>query len=598
MPCTRYPRLGRGGAPAAAISSSRMTSNTVGRSWPPKRAGQLSPKKPASNSAVCHSAWRAQYSSSVDDVGSPGLFSASHAAKARPELGFGGRVTKVHRSPPTAFAAARAVARRRRRTTATTAARAAGTRARCTPTCSRSRRAPAPRSRTRCARRGRSTPWRRGPRATASSGARLSTAHAACNETLSEPSIRQCASASRCCTAWNEPTGTPYCRRSAAYATVTSSTPRITPTRSALVSARPSAVHAREIVGGEQPSCSATASTPAFRAGISRTAPRRSVPPRGPVDRHPREPEAVAVRRPTRTRRVAAVGVDGVERRAVVAPAHDRASVSAAENATTAPSTAGAPARRGEVARQHRTGERARRPRRPERVGDDRGLDAAREWCRRSPVVARARANRRRAPRPRAACARVASSRSATVVGPSSRASCRADRRSSACSGVSRVSTSGREDRDAGGAGRAVELRVADLRIAGHLPVAGLAAQLQHDLVHLPQARRADRLAVRDEAAVGVDRAACRRSRARRRRRAAPARRRRRSRSRRGGSLPRPRRCPAAGSRRRRPVRCPPSRTRPATRRRSRPAVSSIGSHGLCTSNAPSRRVRTVVARR
>ena len=29
---------------------------------------------------------------------------------------------------------------------------------------------------------------------------------------------------------------------------------------------------------------------------------------------------------------------------------------------------------------------------------------------------------------------------------------------------------------------------------------------------------------------------------------------------------------------------------------RRRPAVSSIGSHGLCTSNAPSRRVRTVVA--
>ncbi len=28
------------------------------------------------------------------------------------------------------------------------------------------------------------------------------------------------------------------------------------------------------------------------------------------------------------------------------------------------------------------------------------------------------------------------------------------------------------------------------------------------------------------------------------------------------------------------------------------PTVCSIGSHGLCTSNAPSRRVRTVVARR
>ena len=28
---------------------------------------------------------------------------------------------------------------------------------------------------------------------------------------------RTSASASRCCTAWNEPIGTPYCRRSAAY---------------------------------------------------------------------------------------------------------------------------------------------------------------------------------------------------------------------------------------------------------------------------------------------------------------------------------------------------------------------------------------------
>src|SRR5438046_2158968 len=56
-----------------------MTSNTVGRSRPPNRAGQLSPKKPASKSAVCHSAWRAQYSSSVDDVGRPGLLCASHA---------------------------------------------------------------------------------------------------------------------------------------------------------------------------------------------------------------------------------------------------------------------------------------------------------------------------------------------------------------------------------------------------------------------------------------------------------------------------------------------------------------------------------------
>jgi hypothetical protein len=32
IPWTRYPRLGRGGAPAAASSSSRMTSKTAGRS--------------------------------------------------------------------------------------------------------------------------------------------------------------------------------------------------------------------------------------------------------------------------------------------------------------------------------------------------------------------------------------------------------------------------------------------------------------------------------------------------------------------------------------------------------------------------------------
>src|SRR5262245_50574340 len=75
MPWTRYPRLGRGGAPAPASSSSRMTSKTAGRSWPPKREGQERPKKPASYSAVCHSACRAQYSSSVEETGRPGLCS-------------------------------------------------------------------------------------------------------------------------------------------------------------------------------------------------------------------------------------------------------------------------------------------------------------------------------------------------------------------------------------------------------------------------------------------------------------------------------------------------------------------------------------------
>src|SRR5215831_4940384 len=79
IPWTRYPRLGRGGAPAAASSSSRMTSKTEGRSCPPKRDGQDRPKKPASYSAVCHSACRAQYSSSVDETGRPGLCSAIQA---------------------------------------------------------------------------------------------------------------------------------------------------------------------------------------------------------------------------------------------------------------------------------------------------------------------------------------------------------------------------------------------------------------------------------------------------------------------------------------------------------------------------------------
>ena len=39
----------------------------------------------------------------------------------------------------------------------------------------------------------------------------------------------------------------------------------------------------------------------------------------------------------------------------------------------------------------------------------------------------------------------------------------------------------------------------------GHLPFARVAAQLQHDLVHLAHPRRADGLAVGDEPAVGVD---------------------------------------------------------------------------------------------
>ena len=44
--------------------------------------------------------------------------------------------------------------------------------------------------------------------------------------------------------------------------------------------------------------------------------------------------------------------------------------------------------------------------------------------------------------------------------------------------------------------------------VARDLPLPRLAAKLRHDLEHLAQARRADRLAVREAAAVGVDREA------------------------------------------------------------------------------------------
>ena len=109
--------------------------------------------------------------------------------------------------PQTRPLAAGAAARRRRRTTGRRAAHGAGRRGRCSPTCSPSRRAPAPRSRRPCARRARSRPWprarRRGPRR-ARAGRRPTTAYSA---TLNAPSIRQRASARRCCTAWNVPIG-------------------------------------------------------------------------------------------------------------------------------------------------------------------------------------------------------------------------------------------------------------------------------------------------------------------------------------------------------------------------------------------------------
>src|SRR4051794_31019876 len=55
-------------------------------------------------------------------------------------------------------------------------------------------------------------------------------------------------------------------------------------------------------------------------------------------------------------------------------------------------------------------------------------------------------------------------------------------------------------------AGGAVDLREPYARRAGHLTRAGLAPQLQHDLVDLAQPGRADRLAVGEAAAVRVDR--------------------------------------------------------------------------------------------
>src|SRR5436190_17453869 len=63
----------------------------------------------------------------------------------------------------------------------------------------------------------------------------------------------------------------------------------------------------------------------------------------------------------------------------------------------------------------------------------------------------------------------------------------------------------GFQDHDAGQAGRAVDLAVAELR-ALDLAAVGAAAQLLDVLVDLPQARGADRLATGQAAAVGVHR--------------------------------------------------------------------------------------------
>src|SRR5262249_48004934 len=107
----------------------------------------------------------------------------------------------------------------------------------------------------------------------------------------------------------------------------------------------------------------------------------------------------------------------------------------------------------------------------------------------------------RRGPRPRPSPAR--SSPTSTTL-PSARSS--AATRSACSTSTSSPEELAGEDGDAGGAGRTVELGVADLGVARHLAVAGLTAQLAHPLVDLAQPRRADRLAVGDEPTVGVDR--------------------------------------------------------------------------------------------
>src|ERR1044071_9347593 len=63
-----------------------------------------------------------------------------------------------------------------------------------------------------------------------------------------------------------------------------------------------------------------------------------------------------------------------------------------------------------------------------------------------------------------------------------------------------------RDDRRRRGTRRAVQLSESDTRFAGDLAVARLAAQLPYQFMNLAQAGRADRLAVGDQAAVGVDR--------------------------------------------------------------------------------------------
>ena len=158
-------------------------------------------------------------------------------------------------------------------------------------------------------------------------------------------------------------------------------------------------------------------------------------------------------------------GVDGVQRRGRDRSVDARGCDRSVENATTTSSRGAGTGPPGEIGREQRTRERDVGHRCAEGVGDDRGFHPARERARPPGCRRAARASPRRAPRRRAASAASASSRSATVAGPSSRASWRAARRSSACSAVSRVSTAGnvvllKRERNTRGGGQAARASV------------------------------------------------------------------------------------------------------------------------------------------
>ena len=145
----------------------------------------------------------------------PGVVVRQPGAQPRPELGLGRRVTEVHRPPPVRASAMRRSctpsspnhcddsSARRRYTCAMHSHVLPMPPCTCTAVSHTVR---AARAAVRLRARVRRQPLRAATRA--------STAHDACSVALCAPSMRQCASASRCCTAWNEPTGTPNCRRS------------------------------------------------------------------------------------------------------------------------------------------------------------------------------------------------------------------------------------------------------------------------------------------------------------------------------------------------------------------------------------------------